>query len=192
MATIRSLLCFWSCGSAVAPLPPSAALPLRTLTGGLCRWCFAAADRDPGAVGEADKPGRHDALRRLKALADHGLCLVLFLHRYRPHRDGIVVLDDIHEGAVWTPLDRTCRDHHHLLQRVDQQPDIEELTGPELQVGIGKFGLELHSACGLVDLIVDDPERAAIDHVVVVRALRFDLERTFAEGGVHLGKILLR
>src|SRR4029077_7325305 len=99
MAAIRSLLCFWSC-SAVAPLPPSAALPLRTLTGGLCRWCFAAADRDPGAGGDADKPGRHDALRRLKPLADHGLRLVLFLHGNRPHRDGIVILYDKNAGAV--------------------------------------------------------------------------------------------
>src|SRR4029453_7221161 len=99
MATIRSLLCFWPC-RAVAPLPPCSALPLRTLTGGLSRWGFAATDRDLGAIGEADKTGRHDALGRLKTLADHRLRLVLFLHRNRPHRDSIVILDDVHEGAI--------------------------------------------------------------------------------------------
>ncbi len=166
------------CVFGLAVPPPrcrrAAALPLRALTGGLSCRCFAAADRDLGAVGEAGKAGGHDALGRLKTLADHRLRLVLFLHRNRPHRDGIVVLDDVHEGAVRTALHRAGRDHHDLLQRVDQQPHIDELPGPELQVGVGKFGLELHRAGGLVDLIVDDPEHAAVDHRVVVRALRFD------------------
>src|SRR4029079_15321799 len=133
MATIRSLLCVWSCRAA-APLSPCSALPLRTLTGGLSCRCFAAADRDLGAVREADKAGRHDTLGGLKTLTDHRLRLVLFLHRNRSHRDGIVILDDVHKGAVWTSLHRPCRDHHDLLQRVDQQPDIDELPRPELQV----------------------------------------------------------
>src|SRR5207342_3245068 len=105
MVTIRSLLCVWSCRAA-APLPPCSALPLRTLTGGLSCRCFAAADRDFGSIGEADKTGGHNALGRLKTLADHCLRLVLFLHRNRPYRDGIVILDDVHEGAVWTSLYR--------------------------------------------------------------------------------------
>src|SRR5512134_1968693 len=98
MATIRSLLCVWSCRAA-APLPPCSALPLRTLTGGLSCRRFTAADRDFGAIGDADKPSRHDTLGRLETFTDHRLRLVLFLHCNRPDRDGIVILDDVHEGA---------------------------------------------------------------------------------------------
>src|SRR5512144_1154725 len=145
MATIRSLLCVWSCRAA-APLSPCSALPLRTLTGGLSRWRIAAADRDFGAVGEADKAGRHDTLRRFKTLADHRLRLVLLLDRDRPHGDGVVIFDHVHEGTVWPSLHGAGRDHHDLLERVDQQTDIDELTRPELQFRIREFGLEFDGA----------------------------------------------
>src|SRR6185295_13165209 len=141
MATIRSLRCVWFYCPA-APLPPPAALPLRALPGGLSCRCIAAADRNLGAVGEADKTGGHDAFGRLKTLADDCLRFVLFLHCDRSHRDGVVILDDIHERAVWTPLHRAGWNHHDLLQRVDPQPNIDELPGPELQAGVGKFSLE--------------------------------------------------
>src|ERR1044072_5936647 len=96
MATIRSLL--WvRLRRAATPLPPSAALPLRTLPGRLCSWRIGAADRDLAALGETDETGRHDALGRFKPLADHRLRLVLFLHRNRPHRNAVVILHHVHK-----------------------------------------------------------------------------------------------
>src|SRR5690349_2460653 len=191
MATIRSLL--WvRLRRAATPLPPSALPLLRPLPARLCRRRIAAADRNLAALGEADKSGRHDPLGRFKTLADHRLRLVLLLDRDRPHRNGVVVFDHVHEGTVWSSLHGAGRDHYDLPERVDQQPDVDELAGPELQFGIREFGLELYGAGRLVDLIVDHPEHAAIDHRIVVRALGFDAERALFEGGVHLREILLR
>src|SRR5262245_49836135 len=167
MATIRSLL--WVRFRRIAaPLPPSAALPLWALPGRLRRLPISAADRDLGTLGEADKARRYYPFARFETLSDHRLRLILFLHRDRPHADGVVILDHVHKGAVWPSLHRAGRNHHHLFQRVDQQPDVDELTGPELQVGIGKFGLELDGAGRLVDLVVDYPEHAAVDHRIIV------------------------
>ena len=97
----------------------------------------------------------------LQALGDHRLRLVLLRHRDRPHRHLVVRLHDIDEGAVRPALHGRGRRHHHLLERVDQQPDVDEAARPELQFAVGKFGLELDRAGGLIDLIVDDLELAA-------------------------------
>src|SRR6266853_984585 len=50
------------------------------------------------------------------------------------------------------------------MERIDQQPDSDELPGPKPKVRIRKLGLELNSAGGLVDLIVDDHQLAATEH----------------------------
>src|SRR5262245_31122724 len=105
MATIRSLL--WARSRrAATPLPPSATLPLRVLSGRLGRRRVAAPDRDLATIGKADKAGRHDAFGWLETLSDNRLRLVLFLHRDRPHRDGVVIFDDVHKGAVRASLHR--------------------------------------------------------------------------------------
>src|SRR5689334_4463824 len=114
MATTRSL--WWvRPRSAATSLPPSARLSLRARASRLRRRRVGAADCDLAAVGEAHKTGRHDALGRLKALADHRLRLVLFLHRYRPYCDGVIIFGDVHKGAAWSSLHRTGRYHHHLF-----------------------------------------------------------------------------
>src|SRR5262245_1040351 len=167
MATIRSLL--WVRFRRVAaPLPPPAALPLWALPSRLRRLPISTADRDLATLCEADKTRGYYLFARFETVSDYRLRLILFLHRDRPHTDGIVILDDVHKGAVWPSLHRAGRNHHHLFQRVDQQSDVDELTGPELQVGIGKFGLELDGAGRLVNLVVDHPEHAAVDHSIIV------------------------
>src|SRR5262245_13337203 len=157
MATIRSLLRVRFCRVAT-PLPPSAALPLWALPGRLRGLRISAADRDLATVGKANKTGRHNAFGRLEALSDDHLRLVLFLYRERPYGDGVVIFDDVHKSAVRASLHSAGWYYHHLFQRVDQQPDVDELAGPELQVGIGKFGLELDGAGRLINLVVDHPK----------------------------------
>src|SRR5262245_36892326 len=130
MARIRSLLRVRPCGAATS-LPPSA-LPLRLLASRLRPLRIGAADCDLYAILEADETGCHNSLGRLNALADHRLRLVLSLYRDRSYGDGVVIFDNVHEGAIRASLHRAGRYHHHLFQRVDQQPDVDELTGPEL------------------------------------------------------------
>src|SRR5262249_31256532 len=122
----------------------------------------------------------------------HRLGVVLLRHRDRTYGDRIIVLGDVDEGAVRAALDGGGRHHDGVLERVDQELHVDELAGPKLQALVGKLGLELHRAGGLVDLIVDYHELAAIDHRAVVVAERLHRQRPLCEGPVDLGQLLLR
>ncbi len=145
-----------------------------------------------GALGEAGKPGGDHALAHLQAGPDHGPHVVLLRQRHAPHRDGVVVLDHVDERPVGAALDGGGRHHHHLAQRVDQHPHIDELARPELEIGIGEFGLELHGAGGLIHLIVDHQHLAAVERFLAVGSERVDRQRTFGEALVELRQVLLR
>ena len=78
------------------------------------------------------------------------------------------------------------------FERVDEQPHVDELPRPKLQVGVGEFRLQLDRAGGLIDLVVDDLQRAAVDDGLVVGAEGVDRQRTLREGLVDLRQLLLR
>ncbi len=145
-----------------------------------------------GAGGEARKAGGHHALIGFQALGDDRLHLILLRHRHRPHRDLVVRLHDIDEGAVRSALHGRGRRHHHLLERVGQQPDVDEAARPELQLAVGEFGLELDRAGRRIDLIVDDLELAGLDHGLVVGAERVHRQRAAGERAIDLAELLLR
>ena len=63
----------------------------------------------------------------------HRLGIVLLGHRHRPHRDRVVVIGDVDEGAVRPALDGGGRHHDGVLERVDQELHIDELARPQLQ-----------------------------------------------------------
>jgi hypothetical protein len=113
-------------------------------------------------------------------------------HRDRPHADGVAVLDDINEGPIRPALHRRRRHHDDLAQSVHQQPDIDELAGPQLQLGIRELGLHLHGPGGLIDLVVDDLQHTAIDHGLVVAAERLDRQRPLRGRLVDAPQLLLR
>ena len=122
---------------------------------------FCARHGDLRALGEAGKAGRDHPLAGLQALADHGAHVILLGQLHAPDGDGVVVLEHIDEGAVGAALDGGGRHHNDGAQRVDQHPHIDELAGPELQIGVGKLTLDLHRAGGLIDLVVDHHNLAA-------------------------------
>src|SRR5215467_15013511 len=194
MATIRSLLRirFWT---AAAPLL-ALTLAIRTRSGSrariLCRHRFCRADRDLAAISEPHEAGGDDALVRVEPALDHRLAFILFLHDDWTYGHRVVVLDHVDEGAVWAPLNGTGGNDHHLLERIDQQTNIDELPGPELQVRVWKFGLEFHRTGRLVHLVVDHLERSAIENGVIVRTQGIDRKRALGESSIHLGQILLR
>ena len=80
-----------------------------------------------------------------------------------------VVLDHVDERAVRPALHRRGRHHDDLAQRVDQQAHIDELARPELQIGIGKLGLEPDRAGGLIDLVVDHQHLAVVERAACRR-----------------------
>src|SRR5262245_64470348 len=149
MASIRSLWCAGrrrvAASRSLLPAATLAALRLR-------RWRFGGADGNLAAIREADETRGYDTLVCLKPPSHNSLRFILFLHRDRTNCHRVVVLDDIDKGAVRATLDSTGRDHNHLLERVNEQADIDELTGPELQIGIGELGFELYGAGGLINL----------------------------------------
>src|SRR4249919_2054181 len=134
MATIRSLLRVRP-RTVAAPLPPLT-FSVRSLAtarpGALYRRCVSTSNRNLAAVRQPDKPGGDHAFIGVEPALDHRLSFILFLHHDRPRRHRVVVLDHIDEGAVRSALHGTGWNHHHLLERVDQQTNIDKLAGPEL------------------------------------------------------------
>ena len=78
--------------------------------------------------------------------------------------DDIVGADHVAERPRRTALHGGGRHHDRLRQCLDLQAHIDELSGPELELVVGKFGLELQRAGGGIDLVVDAFQRAGIDH----------------------------
>ena len=164
----------------------------RRRRGGVRRLAFALLHGDARAVGEAREAGRDDLLLRLQAVGNHRARVVLQRDRDRPHRDLAVGLDHVDERALRSALHGGGRHHHHALQGIDQQADIDELPRPELQVLVREFRLHADRAGRLIHLVVDHPQLAAIDECLSVHRHRVDIERAAREGLVDLRKLLLR
>src|SRR6185437_12609510 len=189
MVTIRSLRRVWLRVGA-APLPLLSIARTSALRRRSPR--IGVTDRDLAAVREPDETGGDDALVGFNAALYDSLRLILFLNHNRPHCRGIIVLDHIDESPVRPALHGSGWNHQDLLERIDQQADVDELSRPELQPGIWEFSFQLHRAGCLVHLVVNDPEYAAVDYRVIVRPLRFDGQRALIEGRIYLRQILLR
>src|SRR3954471_5517472 len=106
------------------------------------------ADQNFGAVGQVSKARGHDAIRRREPARDHGVVFVLLRHHDRLRGRDIVWADHVAERTDRAELDRRRRHHDRLLDRFDLQPHIDELSGPELEFCIRKFGLQLQRAGG--------------------------------------------
>jgi hypothetical protein len=142
------------------------------------------------AVREPREAGGDHALLAFSR-RDHRAGIVLLADRDRPHRDLALGIDHVDEGAVRPALHRRGRHRHDLPQRLDQHADIDELPGPELQLRVGKLRLHADRAGGLIHLVVDHLQVAAIDRRLAVAATR-RRAAAFREGLVHLLELLLR
>ena len=127
----------------------------------------------------------------MQSLGDNGSHIVLQPDADPAYRDRAVVLEHIDERAARPPLYRSGGHDDDLAQGVDQHPHIDELSGPELKVGIRKFTLELDRSRGLIDLIVDHDHLAAVNHRLAVGCERIDRQRRFALSLAELWQILL-
>ena len=91
-----------------------------------------------------------------------------------------------------TALHGRGRHHDRLGKGFDLQPDIDELARPQLEIGVGKFGLELQRPGGRIDLVVDAGQLAGVDHRDAVIAEHVDGQRALGGGGVDPHDLLLR
>ena len=167
----------------------AAALARREVGG---RRRVVGADQDLGAVGQIGKARGHHAVGGRKPAGDHGVVLVLLRHHDRFGGRDVALADHIAERSGRAALDRRGRHHDRLVEGFDLQPHIDELARPELEFGVGKFGLELQRSRGRIDLVVDAFQRAGVDHRDAVIAEHVDGQRALGGGGVDAHDLLLR
>ena len=120
------------------------------------------------------------------------MVLVLLRHHDRLGGGDVAGPDDIAEGAGRSALHRGSRNHDRLGQRLDLETDVDELAGPELEIRIWEFGLQLQRAGGLIDLVIDAFQRAGIDDGDAVIAEHVHGKRALGGGGVDAHDLLLR
>src|SRR5882757_8650892 len=181
-----SVLCLTILGLTV----PAAAFLARREIGR--RRLFIPANDDLGAIGQVGKTGRHHAIGGRQAARDDGIRFVLLRHQNRLCRYNIAVADDVAEGPGRTALHGGARYNHRLCDGFDLEPHIDELARPKLEIGIGKFGLELERPGGRIDLVVDAGQLAAIDHRYPIIAEHIDSQRALGGGGIDADDLLLR
>src|SRR5579871_24627 len=109
-----------------------------------------------------------DALALGKALLHLHQLAGLRADRQRRGRDRRVCADDVREHSVRPALQRARRDRERLPVDVGQQSHVDELTRPELALGIRERRLDADGPGRLVDLVVDQRHGAAIDLFAVV------------------------
>ena len=63
------------------------------------------------------------------------------------------------------------------MPRVEKQPRIDQLSGPQFVLFVGKVGSEPHASCGLHDFVVDEIDIAFIELHRVVLTVSHYLER---------------
>ena len=75
-------------------------------------------------------------------------------------------------------LDRGGRHGNGVFEGIDPQADIDELSGPQSQLRIGKACLDADRAGGLVHLIVDHLDKAAVNDGQIVGFAGLDCHRS--------------
>ena len=76
------------------------------------------------------------------------------MHRHGLIRSGFIRLDQIHERTVGVTLNDCVRQQRRVLNRVHEQPRVDELIREQRFVGVGENRLELDCARGRINLVV--------------------------------------
>ena len=106
----------------------------------------------------------HDHLfAGFEPVRDDGLAAIELVERERPHFNGRIRFDDIGIQAVRTSLHGRRWNRQHLVQRVNQQPRVDELSGPQIPFCVRKRRLEPYRAGCLKDLIVENGDRSSVE-----------------------------
>src|SRR5690349_20943594 len=95
-----------------------------------------------------------------EALAHEDALAVDRAKLHRTHGHGIVGIHEIDEGARSATLDGARWHHDSIVDRINQQPDIDKLIREESLIRIGELRAQLYGAGRLVDLIVERRQHA--------------------------------
>src|SRR5437868_2760026 len=97
-------------------------------------WRF---DADFAARRNACLPVRHDAFARLDSLIDDDLIALTLAQCYLALIYGHVLLDDINVRSLRRHLRRSCRHQHRAVNRVQNETNVNEPSGPKSSIRIG-------------------------------------------------------
>src|SRR5262249_51892454 len=123
LAGLRRTLCgarTRRCAAGLRPAGGRCAAARRCAAIGVARHHLGAVAQLVGAVDD-------DAVARRQALFDRDAVLAGGAELHRLHRHGLVVVEQVHEGAGRAALDCGRRHDGRAPERVYQQPDIDEL-----------------------------------------------------------------
>lgn len=104
----------------------------------------------------------------------------------------IVLTDDVDKRSCGTALNRRRRNDDGLVEGVHLEAHVDKLSGPKLEIRVGKFRLHLDCAGRLIDLIVDAGHLAGVDNSLAIVAKHINRERTFCRSCVDAKYLLLR
>jgi len=105
----------------------------------------------------------NDPLPGLQSTLNDRLTAIETIELEGLHYNRRVGFDDIGVQAVRTSLHGRRWNRQHIVQRVNQQPRIDELAGPQIPLRFGKCRLEPYRAGRLEDLIVENGDRPSVD-----------------------------
>src|SRR5262245_22498402 len=148
-------------------------------------------DRNLSVVCELRETADDHLLGRLEATRNRGLSFASVRHSHGTPHDSCVRPDHVHERAARTQLHGSVWYHDDLFERIDEQPDIDELAGPELKGRIRELSLYLYRPCRLINLVIDYGQTAAVEYKIVVRIERLDLQRSSCKCLVDTTEVLL-
>jgi hypothetical protein len=120
----------------------------------------------------------HHRVSRHEPVLDHGFLTGDARDGDRTHVDRLIGLHEIDVRAVGTGLHRQRRDHGGGGFRHQAHHDVNELSWPQLPVGIRKGRFDLDGAGGLIDRVIDERDSAGCEMAFAARRACFDTQGT--------------
>jgi len=112
-----------------------------------------------------------DAVARREAARDDGVLAVARPQRDLVHRRRIVLVHEVDVVARRAAQHGRRRHQHGLVQRIDEQLDVDEFVGEQGFVVVGEARAQRDGACTRDHLVVDGIERAGRQLLAAVAAV---------------------
>src|SRR5262245_43304965 len=133
-----------------------------------------------------------DFLARRDSFLDDDHFPLLLPHRHRSHLRRRVVLDDIYELPLGRHLRRRGGDQDGPAQNAQDEPDVDEATGPKPAVAVGYRRPQIHRPGRVLHRVVHERKGADDRFIGFIRQSHFGLQRALRHVSLHRRQIVLR
>src|SRR5262249_44649186 len=145
-----------------------------------------AARRDAELAVDDDFLARRDSF-----LDDYHLALLL-PHRHRSHLRRRVVLDDVNELPLGRHLRGRGGDQDGPAKKAQDEPDLDESTGPKPAVAVGYRRPQIHRPGRVLHRVVHERQGAEDRFIGFIGQSHFGLQRALRHVSLHRRQIVLR